>query len=60
MEKIKQVISHMRWKAFFYINPDGKNIQQTYGMKMLNSLPKIKEMDSFERDLWDLNNKIKC
>ena len=50
----------MRWKAFFYISPNGKNIQQTYGMKMLNSLPKIKEMDSFERDLWDLNNKIKC
>ena len=34
-------------------------MQQTYDLKTLNSLTKIKEMVSFERDLWDLFSKIK-
>ena len=59
MDKIEQVIKRMRWKAFFYINPSSENMQQTYGSKMLNCPPKIKEMVLFERDLWDLVNKIK-
>ena len=49
----------MRWKAFFYVNPSSENMQQTYGLKTLNCPPKIKEMVLFERDLWDLDNKIK-
>ena len=34
-------------------------MQQTYGLKTLNCPRKIKEMVLFERDLWDLVNKIK-
>ena len=34
-------------------------MQQTYRLKTLNCPPKIKEMELFERDLWDLVNKIK-
>ena len=59
MNKIEQVIKRMRWKVFFYINPSSENMQQTYGLKTLNYPPKIKEMALFERDLWDLVNKIK-
>ena len=59
MDKIEHVIKRMRWKAFFYINPSRENMQQTYGLKTLNCPPKIKEMVLFERDLWDLVNKIK-
>ena len=59
MDKIEQVIKRLRWKAFFYINPSSENMQQTYGLKTLNCPPKIKEMVLFERDLWDLVNKIK-
>ena len=59
MDKIEQVIKRMRWKAFFYINPSSKNMQQTYGLKTLNCPLKIKEMVLFERDLGDLVNKIK-
>ena len=54
MEKIEQVIKRIRWKAFFYINPSCENMQQTYGLKTLDCPPKIKEMNSFERDLQDL------
>ena len=38
-----------------------KNIQykQTHGLKTLNCTLKIKEMVSFEQDLWDLVTKIK-
>ena len=59
MDKIEQVIKRMRWKTFFYINPSRENMQQIYGLKTLNCPPKIKEMVLFERDLWDLVNKIK-
>ena len=59
MDKMEQVIKRMRWKTFFYINPSRENMQQTYGLKTLNCPPKIKEMVLFERDLWDLVNKIK-
>ena len=34
-------------------------MQQAYGLKTLNRPPKIKEMVLFERDLWELVNKIK-
>ena len=34
-------------------------MQETYGLKTCNCPPKIKEMVLFERDLWDLVNKIK-
>ena len=54
MGKIEQAIKRMRWKAFFYMNPNGKNMQQTYGLKTLNCPPKIKELVSLERDLWNL------
>ena len=59
MHKIKQVIKCMRWKAFFYINLSGESMQQTYGLKMLSCPLKIKEMISFEWELWNLVNKIK-
>ena len=51
MEKIEQVIKRIRRKAFFYINPSYENMQQIYGLKTLDCPPKIKEMNSFERDL---------
>ena len=55
---MEQVIKRMRWKYFFYINPSGENMQHIYGVKTLNSPPRIKEMVSLKRDLWDLVNKI--
>ena len=53
MDKIDQVIKRMRWKAFFYTNRS-EDTQETYGFKLLNCRPKIKEMVPFEKDLWNL------
>ena len=58
MDKIDQVIKRMRWKAFFYMNRS-EDTQETYGLKSLNCPPKIKEMVPFEKDLWNLANKLK-
>ena len=48
----------MRWKALFYTNKS-EDTQETYGLKLLNCPPKIKEMVPFEKDLWDLVDKLK-
>ena len=58
MDKIDQVIKRMIWKAFFYMNRS-EATQETYGLKSLNCPPKIKEMVPFEKDLWNLVNKLK-
>ena len=58
MDKIDQVIKQMRWKAFFYTN-EGKDMEETYGLKSLNCPPKIKEMVPFEKDLGNLEDKLK-
>ena len=58
MDKIDQVIKRMRWKAFFYTNKS-KDMEETYGLKSLNCPPKIKEMVPFEKDLWNLVDKLK-
>ena len=34
-------------------------MEETYGLKSLNCPPKIKEMVPFEKDLWNLVDKLK-
>ena len=58
IDKIDQVIKRMRWKALFYTNKS-EDTQETYGLKLLNCPPKIKEMVLFEKDLWNLVDKLK-
>ena len=58
MDKIDRVIKQLRWKAFFYMNRSD-DTHETYGLKSLNCPPKIKEMVPFEKDLWNLVNKLK-
>ena len=58
MDKNDQVIKRMRWKAFFYMNRS-EDTQETYSLKSLNCPPKNKEMVPFEKDLWNLVNKLK-
>ena len=58
MDKIDQVIKRMRWKAFVHMNRC-EDTQETYGLKSLNCPHKVKEMVPFEKELWDLANKLK-
>ena len=58
MDKIDQVIKRMRWKTFFYTNRS-EDAQETYGLKSLNCPHKVKEMVPFEKDIWNIVNKLK-
>ena len=58
MDKIDQVIKRIRWKAFFYTNKS-EDTEETYGLKSLNCSTKIKEMAPFQKDLWNLVDKLK-
>ena len=41
------------------MNRSEDNTQETYGLKPLNCPRKIKDMVPFEKDLWNLVNKLK-
>ena len=58
MDKIDQVIKRMRWKAFFY-STRSEDTQGIYGLKSLNCPPKMKDIVPFEKDLWNLVNKLR-
>ena len=67
INKIELLIKRMRWKALFFdINQNKNDVvdqnnqqPETYGMKSPNCPPPIKELSNFEKDLFDLVNKIK-
>ena len=51
--KINQVIKRMRWKAFFYMNGSIDIMQETYSLKVLNCLLKIKaRFDLTDHNSW--------
>ncbi|MEL7309459.1 MAG: hypothetical protein AAGK05_17460, partial [Pseudomonadota bacterium] len=61
MNKIEIFVKRMRWRAFYFDNesdPD-ERIQDTYGLKSANCPPPIKDLTEFEKELFDLVNKVK-
>ena len=53
-------VKNIRWRAFFYVNPDLKMDQKkTYGFISTKSPPIIQELKEFENDLVDLIQNIK-
>ena len=51
IEKTESVIKRMRWKAFFFLNPDKKSEQlETFGFNSRRTPPQIREMIKFEDD----------
>ena len=53
IEQTESVIKRMRWKTFFYLNPDKRPRKQkeTFGFKSRNTPPQVAEMIKFEDDL---------
>ena len=48
-------IKNIRWRAFFYLNPDLRMEQkETYGFISTKPPPIIQELKEFENDLVDL------
>lgn len=49
VEKTEHLIRRMRWRAFFFLNPNVKGDQkETYGFKSTISPPSVKELKQFE------------
>ena len=59
IEKIKLVIKGIAWKAHFYNkDEEAKEVPRNYIFKRLNYPSPIKELSSFERELFNLLNII--
>ena len=59
IEQTESVIKRMRWKAFFYLNPDKTPKEKnTYELKSRNTPPQVEEMTKFEEDLLKVIEKI--
>lgn len=60
IEKTESVLKRMRWKAFFFLNPEIKaEEKETYGFNSRKTPPQIDEMIKFEDDLLQLIGNIK-
>ena len=55
LSKTEQFIQRLRWKTFFFLNPDTtKPDLRTFGFKTEKSAPQVKELSEFENDLYSL------
>ena len=60
IDKIETMIKCMRWKSQFFINGDSTETKkQTYGFKSKQYPSQIKELDMFEKDLFELAKTVK-
>ena len=59
IDKTENLIKRMRWKAYFFLNPNAKtDRKETYGFNSKKTPPQIKEMIKFEDDLLKLIEQI--
>ena len=61
-EKIENVTKRMRWKALFFLNDDKDkpdDWRETFGFKSRKIPPSCKEMESFDKDFFNIISSIK-
>ena len=51
IQKVENIVSRMRWKAYFFLNGSSGNQEYKYGLKSKKTPPTIKDMKSFKNDL---------
>ena len=63
MEKMESVIKRMRWKAYYFLNcNNNKNDEtenETFEFKSKYHPRQLKELENFEKDLFDIVNCLK-
>lgn len=60
ISKTEKFIRNIRWKAFFYLNPDIKaDDKETYGFRSTKPAPTIPELREFEDGLLHIIQNIK-
>ena len=60
IEKTEHCLRRMRWKAFFFLNPDtSTSFKETYGFGSAKNPPPIEELKQFEDDMQRLIQSTK-
>ena len=60
IEKTEQFLRRMRWKAYFFLNPDTTSFsKETYGFKSTKNPPPIEELKDFEDDMLRMIQSVK-
>ena len=52
-------VRNLRWRAYFYLNPQQKPQKENFDFKSLKAAPKIKELQWLEDAMYDLVRNIK-
>ena len=58
IEQTEKLMSKMRWKLFFWLNPNASSKKQTFGFKSENTAPANILLKPFEDDLLETISKI--
>ena len=54
------LVEKVRWKTFFHLNPHAQlEVTNSFGFKTDKAAPQIKELNAFERDLFDLVTNVR-
>ena len=61
IERTGQLCRRMRWRAYFYLNPDAdkNSSKETFGFKSNQSPPPVTEMAKFEKRMTNMITNIK-
>ena len=60
IEKTEQFLRRIRWKAYFFLNPDTtSSSKETYGFKSTKNPPPIEELKDFENDMLKMIQSVK-
>ena len=60
IEKTEQFLRRMRWKAYFFLNPDtSTSSKDTYGFKSTKNPPPVEELKEFEDDMLKMVQSLK-
>ena len=55
IEKTESLIQRMRWRAYFFLNPQTESTtKKTYGFNSKRSPPHVKELDEFEDCMFEM------
>ena len=55
LSKTENFIQRLRWKAYFFLNPDQKKSDiKTFGFKTEKSAPQVRQLVNFETDLYSI------
>ena len=58
IHSVEKFVRNLRWRAYFYLNPQQKPQKETYDFKSLRAAPKIKELQKLEDAMYDLVRNI--